>query len=98
MTRRVNRVASDNLWESFRMRKEKRAYLRFEIISYLKSITMKMYRSVRLIVDHSFAQVSGSLVSELRKRGAFVRSKKSDYLMHHKFAIIDGRLILSGNI
>ena len=53
---------------------------------------------VRLIVDHSFAQVSGSLVSELRKRGAFVRSKKSDYLMHHKFAIIDGRLILSGNI
>ena len=53
---------------------------------------------VRLIVDHSFALVSGSLVSELRKRGAFVRSKKSDYLMHHKFAIIDGRLILSGNI
>ena len=53
---------------------------------------------VRLIVDHSFAQVSGSLVSELRKRGAFVRSKKSDYLMHHKFAIIDGRLILSGII
>lgn len=52
---------------------------------------------VRLIVDHSFAQVSGSLVSELRKRGAFVRSKKSDYLMHHKFAIIDGRLILSGS-
>ena len=51
---------------------------------------------VRLIVDHSFAQVSGSLVSELRKRGAFVRSKKSDYLMHHKFAIIDGHLILSG--
>ena len=51
---------------------------------------------VRLIVDHSFAQVNGSLVSELRKRGAFVRSKKSNYLMHHKFAIIDGHLILSG--
>ena len=30
---------------------------------------------VRLIADHSFAHVKGSLVSELRKRGAFVRIK-----------------------
>ena len=52
---------------------------------------------VRLIVDEAYAHVSGSLVSELRKRGAFVKTKKSDYLMHHKFAIIDDDLVLSGS-
>ena len=52
---------------------------------------------VRLIADHSFAHVKGSLVSELRKRGAFVRIKESDFLMHHKFAIVDDDLLLSGS-
>ena len=52
---------------------------------------------VRLIADHSFAHVKGSLVSELRKRGAFVRIKESDFLMHHKFAIVDDDLVLSGS-
>ena len=38
-----------------------------------------------------------SFVGELQKNGAFVRMKKSDYLMHHKFAIIDGKKLISGS-
>ena len=29
--------------------------------------------------------------------GAFVRSRKTDYLMHHKFAVIDGKKVASGS-
>jgi cardiolipin hydrolase len=52
---------------------------------------------VRLIVDEGSAHLNGSMVSELRKQGVFVRMKKMDYLMHHKFAIIDKRMVLSGS-
>ena len=38
-----------------------------------------------------------SFVGELQKNGAFIRMKKSDYLMHHKFAIIDGEKLISGS-
>lgn len=52
---------------------------------------------VRLIVDEQNANLDGSLVPTFRQRGAFVRMKKSDYLMHHKFAIIDGQEVLTGS-
>lgn len=42
---------------------------------------------VRLIVHE--AKVSGSMVSELQRLGAFVRSVNSDYLMHHKVIFIN---------
>ena len=37
------------------------------------------------------------MVPTFRQKGAFVRMKKSDYLMHHKFAIIDGQEVLTGS-
>ena len=50
-----------------------------------------------MIVDEQNANLDGSLVPTFRQRGAFVRMKKSDYLMHHKFAIIDGQEVLTGS-
>ena len=43
------------------------------------------------------SQLKDSYVGELQKNGAFVRVKKSDYLMHHKFAIIDGKNLITGS-
>lgn len=52
---------------------------------------------VRFLTDASSAKLKDSYVGELQKNGAFVRVKKSDYLMHHKFAIIDGKKLISGS-
>ncbi len=53
---------------------------------------------VRLIVDDNMAKDGGSFVGELQRHGAFVKvMKKSDYLMHHKFAIVDGIKIATGS-
>lgn len=53
---------------------------------------------VRLIVDENTCKLKESMASQLQKHGAFVKVlRKSDYLMHHKFAIIDGKLLLSGS-
>lgn len=52
---------------------------------------------VRLIVDQSNVSVSGSQVGKLRKAGVFVRSRKQHFLMHHKFGLIDNRLLINGS-
>ncbi len=52
---------------------------------------------VRLIVDDSQLALPGSQVKEFYKAGAEVRSKASPFLMHHKFAIVDGKKLLTGS-
>lgn len=52
---------------------------------------------VRLIVDESCAGLGGSQVAKFRAKGAFVRMKRSDYLMHHKFAVVDGQTLITGS-
>lgn len=52
---------------------------------------------VRLILDDGSVALQGSQAGRFRQRGAFVRSRKMNYLMHHKFAIVDGRKLVSGS-
>ena len=52
---------------------------------------------VRLIVDDSNVGVQGSMVGAFRAKGAFVRSKHSSFLMHHKFCIVDNKKLISGS-
>jgi len=64
---------------------------------------------VRLIVDGSVFDAAGGQIEKFLEAGAFVRSswtprasgdngiKNGDYLMHHKFAIIDSEIVMTGS-
>uniref|UniRef100_T1JLA2 Mitochondrial cardiolipin hydrolase n=1 Tax=Strigamia maritima TaxID=126957 RepID=T1JLA2_STRMM len=54
---------------------------------------------VRVIIDESQRESSGSQISFLRAKGILVRtSKLSPYLMHHKFAVVDGKILINGSL
>uniref|UniRef100_A0A1B6C9T7 Mitochondrial cardiolipin hydrolase n=1 Tax=Clastoptera arizonana TaxID=38151 RepID=A0A1B6C9T7_9HEMI len=52
---------------------------------------------VRFIADETMANSSGSKVRFLQCAGIPVRSRPSIYLMHHKFAIVDDYLLMTGS-
>jgi cardiolipin hydrolase len=54
---------------------------------------------VRVLTDREKAQASGPALTILREKGVAVRSLgvAEQSLMHHKFAIFDGRLVATGS-
>ncbi|KAG2443325.1 hypothetical protein HYH02_009391 [Chlamydomonas schloesseri] len=52
---------------------------------------------VRIISDNDQAHTQGSDIDKFRQAGIAVRQDKTSAHMHHKFAIIDGRLLLNGS-
>lgn len=53
--------------------------------------------AVRIITDDDKSLDAGSDISRLRSRGVPVRCDRSEYHMHHKFAVIDGEIVLTGS-
>jgi phosphatidylserine/phosphatidylglycerophosphate/cardiolipin synthase-like enzyme len=53
--------------------------------------------AVRIISDREKADDLGSDIARLRAAGVPVRVDRSEYHMHHKFAIFDGRRLLNGS-
>ena len=54
--------------------------------------------AVRVLTDDQQAKAAGSDVMRLTKAGIPLRTDTSERLhMHHKFAVIDGKLLLSGS-
>jgi hypothetical protein len=51
---------------------------------------------VRLICDYDAEAVIGSQVGRFRESGCYVRSKRTQYIMHHKFAVIDNKILITG--
>ncbi len=52
---------------------------------------------VRIISDNDKQFDEGSDIIWLRKEGVPIRVDSSEYLMHHKFAIFDGRILVNGS-
>merc|ERR1712054_363664 len=53
---------------------------------------------VRVITDNEQVSVAGSDVSRLQSCGILVRTDVSkSNLMHHKFVVVDGKLLLDGS-
>lgn len=53
--------------------------------------------AVRIITDNEKAADEGSDIEWLRNEGLPLRVDRSPYHMHHKFALFDGALLLSGS-
>ncbi|PNH11184.1 Mitochondrial cardiolipin hydrolase [Tetrabaena socialis] len=52
---------------------------------------------VRIITDNDQATTTGSDINKFRQAGIPVRQDNTPAHMHHKFAIIDGRLLMNGS-
>nr|XP_040043457.1 mitochondrial cardiolipin hydrolase isoform X1 [Gasterosteus aculeatus aculeatus] len=54
--------------------------------------------TVRVLTDKDYAAITGSQIGVLRKAGICARCDSSSVHMHHKFALVDGRLLLTGSL
>ncbi|WP_052374682.1 phospholipase D-like domain-containing protein [Chondromyces apiculatus] len=53
--------------------------------------------AVRVITDNDKSLDEGSDVGRLARAGIAVRMDRTEYHMHHKFAVFDGRFVLTGS-
>ncbi|XP_041790088.1 mitochondrial cardiolipin hydrolase [Chelmon rostratus] len=54
--------------------------------------------TIRVISDKDYAAITGSQIGVLRKAGICVRCNVASVYMHHKFAVVDGRLLITGSL
>ncbi|XP_069840375.1 mitochondrial cardiolipin hydrolase [Dendropsophus ebraccatus] len=53
---------------------------------------------VRVITDSDYMAASGSQIGALRKAGVAVRHSQSSGFMHHKFAVVDRSVVITGSM
>jgi phosphatidylserine/phosphatidylglycerophosphate/cardiolipin synthase-like enzyme len=52
---------------------------------------------VKVVVEREQAEVEGSEYGRLLKAGVDVRLDGNKYLMHHKFMVVDGKIVVTGS-
>ncbi|NXC74545.1 PLD6 hydrolase, partial [Anhinga anhinga] len=53
---------------------------------------------VRVVTDAQYMGLQGSQIGLLRHAGIQVRHDQENGYMHHKFAIVDGRMLITGSL
>lgn len=53
---------------------------------------------VRVVTNNEQMMFSGTQVNRLRRAGIQVRIDETAFLMHHKFVVVDGELLMSGSL
>nr|XP_046267155.1 mitochondrial cardiolipin hydrolase isoform X1 [Scatophagus argus] len=54
--------------------------------------------TIRVLSDKDYATIPGTQIGVLRKAGISVRCDVCSVYMHHKFAVVDGRLLITGSL
>ncbi|KAK9540057.1 hypothetical protein VZT92_002529 [Zoarces viviparus] len=54
--------------------------------------------TVRVLTDKDYVAITGSQIGVLRNDGICVRCDANSVYMHHKFALVDGRLLVTGSL
>ncbi|KAL1005795.1 hypothetical protein UPYG_G00064090 [Umbra pygmaea] len=54
--------------------------------------------TVRIFTDVAYILITGSQIGAMRKAGICVRSDSGAVHMHHKFAVVDGRRLITGSL
>ncbi|KAM4603388.1 mitochondrial cardiolipin hydrolase [Polymixia lowei] len=54
--------------------------------------------TVRVLTDKDYIVITGSQIGALRKAGICVRCDSDAVHMHHKFAVLDGRRLITGSL
>nr|XP_039274436.1 mitochondrial cardiolipin hydrolase-like [Styela clava] len=60
-------------------------------------IKYRLGARVRVISDTEYMNMSGSKIQTFMEEGIAVRHDRSSYLMHHKFVIIDEKIVITGS-
>ncbi|XP_061686339.1 mitochondrial cardiolipin hydrolase [Syngnathoides biaculeatus] len=67
----------------------------------LSRAILHLYRkkvTVRVLVDKDYSVITGSQIGPLREAGICVRNVGRYVHMHHKFALVDGRRLITGSL
>ncbi|XP_030594144.1 mitochondrial cardiolipin hydrolase isoform X2 [Archocentrus centrarchus] len=54
--------------------------------------------TIRVLTDKDYSAITGSQIGVLRKAGICVRCDVSSVHMHHKFAVVDGHVLITGSL
>ncbi|KAM9315135.1 mitochondrial cardiolipin hydrolase [Pholidichthys leucotaenia] len=54
--------------------------------------------TIRVLTDKNYSAITGSQIGVLRKAGICARWHRSCVHMHHKFVVVDGRLLITGSL
>ncbi|XP_064180094.1 mitochondrial cardiolipin hydrolase isoform X1 [Anguilla rostrata] len=54
--------------------------------------------AVRVLTDRDYMRITGSQIGALRSAGICVRHEMGAVHMHHKFAVVDGRRLITGSL
>nr|XP_020452663.1 mitochondrial cardiolipin hydrolase isoform X2 [Monopterus albus]XP_020452664.1 mitochondrial cardiolipin hydrolase isoform X2 [Monopterus albus]XP_020452669.1 mitochondrial cardiolipin hydrolase isoform X2 [Monopterus albus] len=67
----------------------------------LSRAVLALYRkgiTIRVLADKDYTAITGSKIGVLHKAGICVRCNANSVHMHHKFALVDGRLLITGSL
>lgn len=102
---RSDEVQTGSMWELFKALQQARNSIDvcvFNIASReLCDILIAAHESgvvVRVVTNDEQMVHSGNQVNRLRRAGIQVRVDEMEYFMHHKFAIVDGELLMNGSL
>ncbi|XP_060940874.1 mitochondrial cardiolipin hydrolase [Limanda limanda] len=54
--------------------------------------------TIQVLTDNDYTAIPGSQIGVLRKAGICVRCDATPVYMHHKFVVVDGRLLITGSL